>query len=180
MIFLIESFMYKVSNTFLFPVLLLIVGLFFYSLFEIGVFFMQAIKRKISYKNYIKYIKSEIRSNLSGYPIINYEIRRGFHGIEDLEVFAFKKLQVSSLVTKISPMLGLVATMIPMGPALKALSNGNVQGISENLIIAFAAVIFALITSSLTYWVTTIRKGWYAQEIKDLLLLRGAKDETSK
>ncbi|RXI36593.1 biopolymer transporter ExbD [Malaciobacter mytili] len=153
MIFLIENFMYKVSNTFLFPVLLLIVGLFFYSLFEIGVFFMQAIKRKIS-----------------GYPIINYEIKRGFYGIEDLEAFAFKKLQVSSLVTKISPMLGLVATMI-----LKALSNRNIQRISENLIIAFAAVIFALI-----YWITIIRKGWYAKEIKDLLLLRGAKDETSK
>ena len=74
-------------------------------------------------------------------------------------------------------MLGLVATMIPMGPALKALSNGNIQGISENLIIAFAAVIFALVTASITYWITTVRRGWYAHEIKDILELSKVKNE---
>ena len=86
-----------------------------------------------------------------------------------MEIFAYKKLENTSVVTRISPMLGLVATMIPMGPALKALASGNIQGISENLIIAFGGVIFALITASITYWITTVRKRWYATEITDYL-----------
>ena len=35
------------------------------------------------------------------------------------------------------PMLGLVATMIPMGPALLALTESDAKGIGENLVIAF-------------------------------------------
>jgi hypothetical protein len=38
-------------------------------------------------------------------------------------------------------MLGLVATMIPMGPALKSLSDGNLAQVSQSLMVAFSAVI---------------------------------------
>lgn len=177
MIPMLESLMYEVSNTFLTPVLLLIVALFVYSVFEIGIFFMQLFKRKKSKKTYEKFLKKETVEYVKGYPIVNYLLNNGFNSLEDLEVHAYKKLQNTSIVTRIAPMLGLVATMIPMGPALKALSAGNVQGISENLIIAFAAVIFALITASITYWITTVRKGWYAHEIKDILHLNRVPNE---
>jgi len=56
--------------------------------------------------------------------------------------------------------------MIPMGPALKALANGNVQGISENLVIAFTAVIFALLAASITFWIASIRKQWLVNDIR--------------
>lgn len=177
MISMLEGLMYEVSNTFLTPVLLLIIALFIFSIFETGVFLTQSFKRKKSLKKYKKYLKNEDNKYLNGYPIINYLINNGFSSSEDLEVYAYKKLQNTSIVTRITPMLGLVATMIPMGPALKALSSGNVQGISDNLIIAFAAVIFALVTASITYWITTVRKGWYAHEIKDILHLNRVPNE---
>jgi len=177
MISILESLMYDVSNTFLPPVLLLIVALFTYSIFETGVFLTQTVKRRNSKKKYEKYLKSEDENHINGYPILNYLIINGFDSLEDLEVYAYKKLQNTSIITRVTPMLGLVATMIPMGPALKALSSGNVQGISDNLIIAFAAVIFALVTASITYWITTVRKGWYAHEIKDILHLNKATHE---
>ncbi|WP_072681323.1 MotA/TolQ/ExbB proton channel family protein [Arcobacter sp. LA11] len=178
MISLLENLMYEVSNTFLAPILILIVLLFIYSIFEIGVFFTQWFKRKKSEKNYKKFLKNEQFEFIKGYAIVNYLVNSGFNSLEDLEVHAYKKLQNTSIITRVAPMLGLVATMIPMGPALKALSSGNVQGISENLIIAFAAVIFALITASITYWITTVRKGWYAHEIKDILHLNKVTNET--
>jgi hypothetical protein len=171
MISMLEVLMYEISNTFLAPILLLIICLFFYSIFETGLFIGQYFKRRKAQEQYGIYMKTKEESYVSGYPMVNYVIKKGFLGCDDLEVYAHKILQTSSIVTRISPMLGLVATMIPMGPALKALSSGNVQGISENLIIAFAAVIFALITASITYWITTVRRGWYAHEIKDILLL---------
>lgn len=177
MISILENLMYEVSTTFLTPILLLIICLFIYSVFEIGVFFTQMFKRNKSKKMYDKFLKEEGSSYIKGYPMINYLIDSGFNSLEDLEVYAYKKLQSTSIVTRVAPMLGLVATMIPMGPALKALSSGNIQGISENLIIAFAAVIFALITASITYWITTVRKGWYAHEIKDILHLNRLTNE---
>jgi len=69
-------------------------------------------------------------------------------------------------------MLGLVATMIPMGPALKSLSDGNLAQVSENLTIAFSAVILALIAASITYWVVNVRRRWLAEELLEIEALR--------
>jgi len=158
MVTILESLLYEVSNFFLTPVLLIIVVLFLYSIFQIGVFFTQI---------YIR-VKNK-KQKQKGYPIISYARSKNITHEDDLEVFAYKKLERTSIITRVAPMLGLVATMIPMGPALKALSSGNVQGISENLIIAFGAVIFALITASITFWITSVRKRWYATEIREYL-----------
>lgn len=69
-------------------------------------------------------------------------------------------------------MLGLVATMIPMGPALKSLSGGDLAQASDNLTVAFSAVILSLIAASLTYWVVNVRRRWYAEEIVQIETLR--------
>lgn len=158
MINILESLLYEVSNFFLVPVLLIIVLLFLYSIFQIGIFFTQVYIRN-------KYKRTKNR----GYPVISFGKKNKILHTDDLEVFVFKKLERITIITRITPMLGLVATMIPMGPALKALSSGNIQGISESLIVAFGAVIFALITSSITFWITSVRKRWYATEIRDYL-----------
>jgi biopolymer transport protein ExbB/TolQ len=68
-------------------------------------------------------------------------------------------------------MLGLVATMIPMGPALKGLSDGNLARVSDNLTVAFSAVILALIAASITFWVANVRRRWLAEEM--LLIAQG-------
>jgi biopolymer transport protein ExbB/TolQ len=71
-------------------------------------------------------------------------------------------------------MLGLVATMIPMGPALKGLSDGNLAQVSQNLMVAFSAVILALIAASITFWVVNVRRRWLAEEIVAIQQLRKA------
>jgi biopolymer transport protein ExbB/TolQ len=150
--------MYEVSNVFLLPVLFLILALFFYALFQVGVFAMQLFMRR---KN--------SASKSKGYIILDYAIDENIANSDDLELFAFSKLETISIVTRVAPMLGLVATMIPMGPAFKALSSGNIQGVSDNLIVAFSAVIFALLTASITFWITAVRKRWYAGEIREYM-----------
>ena len=61
--------------------------------------------------------------------------------------------------------------MIPMGPALKSLADGNIQGISENLIVAFSAVIFGLIIASITFWIASVKKRWMVEELVALMPL---------
>ena len=55
--------------------------------------------------------------------------------------------------------------MIPMGPALKSISNGDISAVADSLAVAFSAVILALIASSLTYWIVSVRKRWLAEEL---------------
>jgi len=166
---MLESFMYEVSNLFLVPVLVMIVVLFVYAFFQIGSFTMESLQRRSNEEKYKNGLKASGKKSLKGYPIYSYFINKHIADADSLELVAYKKVETISIMTRVAPMLGLVATMIPMGPALKSLSDGNVQGISENLMIAFAAVIFSLISASITYWITSKRKGWYASEIVDIM-----------
>jgi biopolymer transport protein ExbB/TolQ len=76
------------------------------------------------------------------------------------------------IASRVTPMLGLVATMIPMGPALRSLSDGNLAAVSQNLTVAFSAVILALIAASITFWVVNIQRRWLAEEIVEIGKLR--------
>jgi biopolymer transport protein ExbB/TolQ len=169
----IESMMSTVSTFLMTPVILAIVLLLIYSVFTLGRFLSQFVVRKKNYLIYFKQIKQQNRQLLSGYPIHNYFINNPNACEDELEIFALKKLETLRIVTRIAPMLGLIATMIPMGPALQAMADGNIQGISENLIIAFAAVIWGLTISTLTFWPASVKKRWCAEELVNIRKLKG-------
>lgn len=165
----LENLMYTLSGVFLAPVLILLAVMFVYSFFLLGAFTMQSIQRK---KNAIKYQEQletlrngEKISVVPGYPILNLTTENSKITKDELDIAALKLLEGVRSMSRISPMLGLIATMIPMGPALKSLSDGNIQGISDNLVIAFSAVIFGLIISSITFYIASQKKRWYAVEL---------------
>lgn len=73
-----------------------------------------------------------------------------------------------SFITRISPMLGLMGTLIPLGPALAGLANGNMQVVAGNLIVAFTATVAGLLISSVAYGMGIARRTWYARDMTDL------------
>lgn len=162
---MIELSMSQVSTMLMTPVLILIVLMMIYALFATGRFIAQLLirrKNRIAYTRQVSHLKA---TTLQGFPIHNYYINNPTASEDELEVVALKELETLRIVTRIAPMLGLIATMIPMGPALQALADGNIQGISENLIIAFAAVIWGLVISSITFWPASVKKRWCANEL---------------
>ncbi|QOL25839.1 MotA/TolQ/ExbB proton channel family protein [Thalassotalea sp. LPB0316] len=171
---MIELSMSQVSTLLMTPVLILIVLLMIYALFSAGRFIAQLIIRRKNKLTYIRQISSLEASSLQGYPIHNYYMNNPNASEDELEVVALKELETLRIVTRVAPMLGLIATMIPMGPALQALADGNIQGISENLIIAFAAVIWGLVISSITFWPASVKKRWCANELINIRKLKEA------
>lgn len=171
----IETLMYQLSGLLLPPVLLVITLLFFYAFFILGCFAAQYLQRGRNGHHYRQAIDSltghkpvmRLRP-VKGYRLFSHYQNNIGETVTDLEIFAIKELENQRIVTRVAPMLGLVATMIPMGPALKALADGNIQGISENLIVAFAAVIFGLMTASITFWTASVKKRWFVGELNDL------------
>jgi hypothetical protein len=69
------------------------------------------------------------------------------------------------IASRVAPMLGLVATMIPMGPALKGCPTATWPRCRDNLTVAFSAVILALIAAAITFWVANVRRRWLAEEM---------------
>ena len=175
MIALIEQTMYQLSDFFMAPVLCLIALLFIYSLFASGQFFSQTMQRRRHYQAFIQLLNGNLgrkpNLTLSGYPMASLANEIPNISQDQLDVAALKELEGVRNVSRLAPMLGLIATMIPMGPALKSLADGNIQGISENLIVAFSAVIFGLIIASITFWIASVKKRWMVEELVALMPL---------
>ncbi|WP_045855520.1 MotA/TolQ/ExbB proton channel family protein [Teredinibacter purpureus] len=166
----LENLMYQMSDFFLAPVLVLLAVLFAYSLFVLGVFFATAWQRSRNAEKIqcLPRLNKEDCAHVAGYPLAQAWLSNRTISQDELDVAALKELEGVRMVSRIAPMLGLIATMVPMGPALKSLANGNVQGISDNLIVAFSAVIFGLVIATITFWIATIKKRWLAMELVHL------------
>lgn len=175
----IEQMMANISEIFMAPVIVAILLMFIYALVALGRFVSQLLIRRRVAMKYNDTIKNKEHKVAPGYDIHNYYIANPKASEDELEVHALKKLETLRIVTRLSPMLGLIATMIPMGPALKALADGNIQGISENLIVAFAAVIWGLVVSTLTFWPASVKKRWYADELINIRKLQSISNAES-
>lgn len=84
---------------------------------------------------------------------------------DQMELMVLKDLEGVRLCSRVAPMLGLIATMIPMGPALVAVASGESQGVAQSLAPAFASVIVALAAASITFVVYTVRRRWLMREL---------------
>jgi biopolymer transport protein ExbB/TolQ len=97
-------------------------------------------------------------------------------GLDPDELFALARTQVekvndrykrtlmfSEQVTKIAPMLGLMCTLIPLGPGIVAMGQGNVAELSMSLLVAFDGTVAGLVAAVVALIVTSIRKRWYAR-----------------
>lgn len=93
-----------------------------------------------------------------------------------------RELERTRFLARTAPMLGLMGTLIPMGPALAGLASGNIAGMAYNMQIAFATTVVGCVIAGLALLVNSVKKHWYAEEISDLtyvldrtLAERGAK-----
>lgn len=152
---LLESLMYQASQVFLFPTLLVITVLFVYAFFLLGAFAMQWWQRR----------KGQGGQSTRGHHLLAWAQAQPGASADELDVKAHQLLELPRIATRVAPMLGLIATMIPMGPALKGLSDGNLGQVSDNLAVAFAAVILSLIAAAITFWVVSVQRRWLAEEL---------------
>jgi hypothetical protein len=173
----IDGYLYDLSNLFLMPVQAVVVLAFVYAVFSLGMFMVLSVQRTMGSRRLSDLGSSEEMAGIKGYSMLGLMAERPHISREDMEIAAHRELALLRVTTRVAPMLGLVATMIPMGPALKSLANGNVQGISENLIIAFTAVIFALLAASITFWIASVRRDWLVADIRFVEQWREARVE---
>ncbi|MCE9584674.1 MAG: MotA/TolQ/ExbB proton channel family protein [Planctomycetes bacterium] len=95
------------------------------------------------------------------------------HALGQIEGVAASRIALLSFLTRVGPMLGLMGTLIPLGPALTGLAAGNMQELSANLVIAFTTTIVGLFVSGLAFTMGLARRLWYDNDLVDLEFLVG-------
>lgn len=71
-------------------------------------------------------------------------------------------VKISDIITKLGPMFGLLGTLIPLGPGIIAMGQGNTLALSNSLLTAFDTTIAGLIAAAAAFVVSAIRKSWYS------------------
>lgn len=148
----LEAGLYDLAGLFMVPVMLLILAALAYAFLALGGFGMEAWQR----------LRGRHRSSLSAFKA------KSGAASDDLELWILKRLEWVRIVSRTAPMLGLVATMIPMGPALLALTRNEGATMGENLAVAFAAVILSLVAASICFFILTIRRRWLLEELRQI------------
>lgn len=88
--------------------------------------------------------------------------------LADFEIGADKDLATSKTLGKMGPMLGLMGTLIPMGPALVGLSTGDITSMAYNMQVAFATTVVGLFAAAIGFITGQVKQRWYLKEMTDL------------
>ena len=79
-----------------------------------------------------------------------------------------RELERARFLMKAGPMLGLMGTLIPMGPALAGLASGDIGSMAWNMQIAFATTVVGCLIAGVGLLLYSVKKHWYAEEISNL------------
>ena len=179
---LISDILFWISNGLLVPVVVLLIVLFIRSLLLIGSFFGQylAIRRTDALlRQQLDALTIDTLPELESKLPVN--IRRVLGSkdrpahvqrlLADFEITADKDLAISKTLTKMGPMLGLMGTLIPMGPALVGLSTGDIASMAYNMQVAFATTVVGLFSSAIGFITQQVKQRWYLQDMTNLEFL---------
>ena len=148
--------------------------------------------RKISFSTNVNQMKEEIaNSNLFDYQkevltriADNYDIgpdaRKALASelISAQETKLIKKTNKTDILVRVGPSLGLLGTLIPLGPGLAALSSGDIATLAESLTIAFDTTVTGLTVGALSFLISKYKKQWYESELIDVETVAEAVLET--
>ncbi len=74
-----------------------------------------------------------------------------------------KIVRLSELIARLAPMFGLLGTLIPLGPGIIALGQGDTYTLSTSLLTAFDTTVAGLVAAAFATVISTVRRGWYRE-----------------
>ena len=77
-------------------------------------------------------------------------------------------VKISDLIARLGPIFGLLGTLIPLGPGIVAMGQGDTYTLSRSLLTAFDTTILGLISAAVAMVVSMIRRGWYGNYMSAL------------
>ncbi len=88
--------------------------------------------------------------------------------IADFELRTDRQLSLYRTMTRIGPLLGLMGTLIPLGPALVGLAAGDISLLARKMEVAFATTVVGLVIGAIGFLLHQAANRW---ALDDLSLL---------
>jgi biopolymer transport protein ExbB/TolQ len=187
--------LFVITNVLLAPVLVILVAMTAATLWMAGGLAREALDRgrsRAGWRDFLSGLAAGragaaafLRLSLSGYPARLQAWLRDSSStttgpgpgpgakkyLDDLELDITRRLSRLSFATRVGPMLGLVGTLLPLGPALRGLASDDLATLADHLEVAFTMTVFGLLIGGLAYAASILRRNWYEQDLSDLEFL---------
>ena len=183
----ISDIMFWISTGLLVPVIVLLILLFFRSLLLVGSFFGQYVSIRKTDKlireqmetlhvNNVDHFAEKLPEKSNSLVVMfmkrilaeqqnKAQVQRL---LANFEIAADKDLAISKTLTKLGPILGLMGTLIPMGPALVGLSTGDIASMAYNMQVAFATTVIGLVAGAIGFLTQQVKQRWYLKDMTNL------------
>ena len=187
---IVSEILFIVSNGLMIPVILLLLYFLVKAIWILlGLYGQIKVQREISstlkalVRNYSdECIKdTQIKLQATGESIVSEYLKRIIehkhdsryceHELADFQVEAQKILAKYRMLVKFGPMLGLMGTLIPMGPALVGLGLGDISSMAYNMQVAFATTVIGMLVSGIGLCALQLNQRYYAGYLNDLEFL---------
>lgn len=180
----ISNILYWISTGLLVPVIVLLIFFFVRALILIGAFFGQYLgekKNEVPLRDKIKELTPSTlprfadalpdKSNSLLAVYVKKIIAAGGSDaridlfLSEYEIQADKNIATSKVLTKMGPILGLMGTLIPMGPALVGLATGDIASMAYNMQVAFATTVVGLVVSAIGFVTQQVKERWAVRNL---------------
>lgn len=79
-----------------------------------------------------------------------------------------RRIERADFITRLCPMLGLMGTLIPLGPGLSALGDGELSILTTAMTVAFDTTVMGLLGGIIGFVLGRLRRRWYDQLMTQL------------
>jgi biopolymer transport protein ExbB/TolQ len=100
--------------------------------------------------------------------------------MEEQQMHYDRLIHYSELLARLAPMFGLMGTLIPLGPGIIALGQGDTQTLSNSLLTAFDTTVAGLASAAVASVVSMVRRSWYKDYMSMLETVAECVLETEK
>lgn len=69
--------------------------------------------------------------------------------------------KITDMIARLAPMFGLMGTLIPLGPGIIALGQGDTYTLSRSMLMAFDTTVAGLISAAAAFLISAVRKSMY-------------------
>ena len=182
----LTNVLYWISTGLLIPVIVLLIAAFVFALLMLGGFYGGYMQR-LKFKKNMEALLAQARETGAVADFAdNLKRKTGFRTalqlaqklqwkdvhtdkiLADFELAGEKELEASRTLMRIGPMLGLMGTLIPMGPALVGLASGDIAGMAINMQVAFSTTVIGVFAGIVGFVTQLVKKRWFIEDLNNL------------
>ena len=183
----LESGLFALAAVLRYPVMMLLWASVLWTLFQVGRFALDSLHRHrlktFKLEDWLRgkdlASASEQLQTLGWYPArlmglagrLNREGRLDEVEIDQILAQILEEVRhqadAARVLTRVAPSLGLLGTLIPMGAALAAVSTGQLDEMSGQMVVAFSTTVVGLACGTVAFFISVVQQRWISRDSRD-------------